>query len=100
MRQKKRRYTAAQKVSYVRRHLVEKVVLSDICDEVGIQPSQYYGWQKALFENGEAALADKRGQKARDRQVAELEAKLASKNEVISELLEELVALKKSHGVT
>ncbi|OSM08742.1 transposase [Magnetofaba australis] len=79
MERKKRRFTAEQKVGYVRRHLVEKVVLSDLCDEAGIQPSQYYRWQKALFENGEAALSDKRGQKACDRQIAELEAKLATK---------------------
>ncbi|OSM02595.1 transposase [Magnetofaba australis] len=100
MERKKRRFTAEQKVGYVRRHLVEKVVLSDLCDEAGIQPSQYYRWQKALFENGEAALADKRGQKACDRQIAELEAKLATKNEVMSELLEAHVALKKSLGVS
>lgn len=99
MKRQNRRFSAAQKVGYIRRHLVEKVVLSDLCDEVGIQPSQYYRWQQALFENGEAALADKRGNKARDRRVAELEAKITTKNEVLSELLEEHVALKKSLGV-
>jgi len=40
------------KVAILRRYLVEKTPISDLCDEYGIQPSQVYQWQKVLLENG------------------------------------------------
>jgi hypothetical protein len=55
---------------------------------------------KEFFENGAAAFrkeSDRESQHDRQR-IAALEAKLKSKNEVLSELLEEHVALKKSLG--
>jgi len=46
---------ASDKVAAVRRHLIESTPISDLCDELGIKPTQYYTWQKQLFENGEHA---------------------------------------------
>ena len=99
MRKKMRRLTSQEKVQLLRRHLLEKEPVSTLCDEMGLSPTQFYRWQKALFENGSSAFEDKRTQKARDRQVADLEARLQAKNEVMAELLEEHVALKKRVGV-
>ena len=102
MTRQRRRFTSAEKAAVVRRHLVDKVPVSDLCDELGLQPTQIYTWQKQLFEN--AALAFERpGRKvkqtdARDRKIEALEAKLRQKNEVVSELLEEHVQLKKELG--
>ena len=53
---KRKRIMAEQKVAIVRRHLVENVPVSDLCDELGVHPNQYYGWQKQFFENGAAAF--------------------------------------------
>ena len=48
--------TAEQKVAVIRRHLLENVTVSDLCDELGIHATQYYNWQKQLFESGASAL--------------------------------------------
>lgn len=42
----RRRFTTEQKVSILRRHLVDKVAVSDLCDEYRIQPSLFYPWQR------------------------------------------------------
>jgi len=33
------------------------VPISDLCDELGLQPTVFYRWQKEFFENG-APLSD------------------------------------------
>jgi transposase-like protein len=54
---KRKQFTPEQKVAMVRRHLVENVPVSDLCDELGIHATQYYNWQKQFFENGQGAFA-------------------------------------------
>lgn len=103
-RRERRHFTAQQKVAIVKRHLVDGAPVSDLCDEHQILPAQFYQWQKQLFEGGAAAFESRRGgnkpagPSAAERQVQQLQAKLASKNEVISELMEEAVRLKKANG--
>ena len=91
---------AGQKVAILKRYLVEKSPISDLCDEYGVQPSQVYQWQKVLFENGAAAFEQtgRRGEDAKDRKVAALEGRLQQKNEVIAELMEENIRAKKAIG--
>jgi len=96
----RKHYTPEEKVSILRRHLVEKVPVSDLCQEQKLQPTVFYRWLKEFFENGAAAFrkeSDREGRADRER-IAALEAKLEKKNEVLSELMEEHVALKKSLG--
>jgi transposase-like protein len=98
--QKRKRLTGSQKVAVLKRYLVDKTPISDLCDECGIHPSQVYQWQKVLFENGEAAF-QRTGRQAEDpnqRKVAALEAKVQQKNEVIAELMQEHIQLKKAIG--
>ena len=103
-RRARRNFTVEEKVALLRRHLVEGVSISDICEENDLQPTVFYRWQKALFENAGLALAGgaaKKGKKAREREerkLRALESKLEKKNEVLAELMEEHVALKKSLG--
>ena len=91
MEGKPRRLTAEEKVRVMKRQLVEKVPVSALCEEHGLQPTQFYPWQKQFFENGAAAF--ERQSRKRERREAErieaLEAKLRRKDEVLSELLEE-----------
>ena len=89
----------------MRRHLLEQVPVSDLCDELGIHATQYYAWQKQLFENASVVFERKvnkanarRQQDAQQRKIAALEEKLQKKNEVVAELLEEHVQLKKELG--
>jgi transposase len=105
---KRRKYTTEQKVAIIRRHLVDKVPVSDLCEEYKIQPSVLYQWQKTVFENLGAAFGSSGGeeqQAARQREkrelaakVEKLEARLTRKDAVIAEISAEYVALKKSLG--
>ena len=38
----RRQYTAQEKMSILRRHLVDGVPVSDLCDELGLQPTVFY----------------------------------------------------------
>ena len=97
---KRKHLTPDQKIAVLKRYLVEKTPISDLCDEYGIQPSQVYQWQKVLFENGATAFerTNRRAENAQERKVAALETKLQQKNEVIAELMQEHVELKKELG--
>jgi len=56
MSKERRNISAQDKVAILRRHLVDKTPVSDLCDEHQIQPAQFYQWQKQFFENGAAAF--------------------------------------------
>jgi len=56
MKKQRKHYTPEEKVAILRRHLVEEVPISDLCDELGLQPAVFYRWQKEFFENGAAAF--------------------------------------------
>ena len=55
-----KQYAPEEKVAILRRHLLEKEPISKLCDEVGLQPTVFYRWQKEFFENGAAAFEQKR----------------------------------------
>lgn len=96
----RRRLTPEQKIAILKAHLVDKKPISDLCDQHGIQPSQFYRWQQEFFERG-SLVFETRGQKpstALERKVTALEEKLVRKDSVLAELMEEHVALKKSLG--
>jgi len=100
MSRERKNYTPEEKVAVLKRHLVEKVPVSDLCDELGLNPTVFYGWQKQLFENGAAAFEKIRRRQAdrRDQKIERLEAKLDQKNEVFAELSQEHVQLKNELG--
>ncbi len=100
MAETRKHYTAEQKITILRRRLLDQVAVSDLCDEYGIQPSVFYRWQQQLFENGAAAFGPQpKGPKnPLTQKVSVLEEKLTRKNEVLSELMEEYVKLKKALG--
>lgn len=106
MSDKRRQWTGEQILALLRRHLVDKVELSKICDEEKIQPSQFYRWQAQLFAEGAAVFQRKHGSGERKQRIealekiAGLENKLQKKNEVLSELMEEHVNLKKELGAS
>ena len=104
MENKRKKFSPEEKVRLLRLHLVEKVPVSDICDQHGLNPNVFYRWQQQFFENGSAAF-EKAGKGRNDSQskkllekVDKLQAKLANKDEVIAEIMASHVALKKSLG--
>ena len=96
----RKRFTPQEKLAILRLHLLEHTPVSDLCDRHGIHPTMFYRWQKEFFENGAAAL-ERRSQRAtdlKDQRIAFLEEKLKRKNEVLAELMEDHIQLKKDLG--
>lgn len=100
MAEKRRKFSSEEKIRILRRHLVDKAPLSDLCDEYTLCPTVFYRWQKVFFENGAAAFErrDDGGTRKLESKVSALRAKLAQKDEVIAEIMAAHVALKKSLG--
>jgi transposase len=101
-KQTRRHFTPQEKVAIVKRHLLEGVPISTVCDEFQINPTLFYQWQRQLFENAHLSFDNGRKSKAledaKDRKLQLLEAKLARKNEVMAELMEALTDEKKRNG--
>jgi len=100
MRKERKHYTAEEKVAILRRHLLDKVPVSDLCEELGLQPTVFYRWQKEFFENGAAAFHGKGrpDHPAEQQRIEFLQKKIQTKDEVLAELMAEHIALKKSLG--
>ena len=111
MNRQRKKVAGPEKLAILKQYLVEKAPISDLCDQHGLQPSQIYRWQTQRFEQGALVFERKVGRQAKvvegtkDHKIAQLEAvvaqkeaKLANKNEVISELMEENVRAKKANG--
>jgi transposase len=97
----RRRYSGAEKVKILRLHLLEHKPVSEVCEEQGIHPTLFYKWQKEFFENGAAAFErHPHSSTGTDyqKEVTALKAKLQRKAEVLSEVTEEMVRLKKELG--
>lgn len=98
---KRRQYfKSEEKVALLRRHLIEGEDVSAICESVKLHPTVFYEWQKKFFENGVKAFdRDERHENSELKEkVDRLEAKLRKKDNALSELIEEHIALKKSLG--
>jgi transposase-like protein len=101
---KNRKFTADQKAQAVRRHLWDKVPVSDLAAELEVPPSQIHNWINQAKQQIEKLFDRPAGRPAgqpsdsKDRQIAALQAKLMQKHEVISELMEENVKAKKANG--
>jgi len=100
MGSKRRVYSGEEKVKILRRHLIDHVAVSDLCDEYGLNPNVFYRWQKEFFEKGSSAFERRRNGRESRLAVenAKLRERLAHKDEVIGEIMAEQVKLKKSLG--
>ena len=98
---KQRRYfSAEEKVKILRLHLLEQKPVSDLCEQIQIHPTLFYRWQQEFFENGAAAFERRYGSahKGLEKKVETMQAKLRQKDEVIAEIMQAHVQLKKSLG--
>ena len=94
----RKRYSSEQKAAILREHLEKGVSVPDICEKYRIHSNQLYKWRKELFENANEIFSCKRPKERDNKKIAKLEATLKDRNEVIAELLEENIKLKKSVG--
>lgn len=100
---RRRSYSPDEKAAILRRHLADKVPISALAEEYGIQPSVLYQWQRQLLDHAAAALRPHHGKPDRHERkqaarIRALEERLQKKDSVIAEISAEYVALKKELG--
>jgi transposase len=97
---KPKQYTPTEKVAILRQHLVDQQSVSEICREQQLHPNVFYRWQKIFFDGGAAAFEPSASAQVTrlNREIDDLNAQLVRKNEVLAEVMEAYVALKKSVG--
>lgn len=98
---KHRAHSPVFKVKVLRKHLIDKVPVSEVCEEHDIKPSVFYSWQKELFDRCAVVFESNKANASHTKyqqQIKKLESKLSQKNEVLAELMEEHIKLKKEYG--
>ena len=96
--EKRKHLSPQQKVIILREHLENQVPLSQLSERYQVHVNVLYKWKKQLFEEAVGIFSQKqtresRGQKGR---IVLLENRLKDKDQLISELVEENISLKKS----
>ena len=100
MRRKRRKFSAEEKLIAVKKHLLEGVSSSEVCEEYSIHPNQLSNWKQILFENGTSAFTKEsnKDKKIADSKIKQLEEKIAHKDNVISEIMSDFIETKKKNG--
>ena len=97
----RRRHTAEQKAELLRQHVAEKKPVSEVCNEAAIQPSLFYTWQRELLAGAHTVFSTRRApsrENELEAKISRLEARVARKDQIIAEVTEEYVTLKKKLG--
>jgi transposase-like protein len=47
-KKQRRKFSGEEKVTILKRHLLNKDAVSDICDELSISPNQFYRWSRCF----------------------------------------------------
>ena len=100
MWRKRKRYTSEEKMKILREVLEDGKSISSVAESHGVHPNQVINWRKQLFEGGQQIFQIKRSdisEKADEKQAKILEEKLRHKDNVIAELVQELLELKKKY---
>ncbi|MFN9150349.1 MAG: transposase [Bacteroidota bacterium] len=101
-KEQRRHYSPEEKVKILREHLEKRRPVSEICEQYGIDPSQFSQWKKAFFEGGVATFSARSGRPggftAEQRKAQQSEAEIRRLQEVVSELASEVLSLKKRTG--
>mgnify|MGYP001576493172 CR=1 FL=1 len=104
MTRKRTNRSPEEKAAILKRHHIDKVPVTTICEEAGLQPSVFYHWQRELFErafhvlgNAQPGRVSSREQEL-EKKLAAAQARLVKKDEVIAEISQEYVDLKKELG--
>ena len=95
-----RRWTAEEKAEIVRRHLQEGMSIANLAEETGAAPGQIYRWCKEGLEGLEGVFlrSNRRERRAADKALATRETRIRQLQEVVTELSEEVLRLKKTNG--
>ena len=97
---RRKRYTSEEKVKILREVLEDGKSVSNVAEAYKVHPNQIMSWRKQLFEGGQQIFEIKRpdiSEKAMEKQTKVLEDRLRHKDNVIAELAQELLELKKKY---
>ena len=54
-------YAAQEKIAILKRHLLEKLPVSVVCNQYGLDTETFYSWQDELFQNGALVFDKQKG---------------------------------------
>ena len=97
---KRKRYISEEKIKILREVLEDGKSISNVAEAYGVHPNQIMNWRKQLFEGGHQIFQIQRtdiSEKAVEKQAKAFEDKLRHKDNVIAELAQELLELKKKY---
>lgn len=99
----RRTFTSKEKTTLLKEHFIKGKEISKICEENDIEPRLFYKWREDFFTLSEDVFDNKPKTSPKinklEERVKELDEKLTKKNEVVSELMEEHINLKKKLGL-
>lgn len=95
---KRKHYSSELKVKILREHLENGVSVPELCERYTIHPNMFYKWKKQLFEQASSIFSGSHtnGKTRVDKKAEKLQAKLTRMREVIAELTEENLKLRKN----
>ncbi len=99
----RRTFSSKEKTALLKEHFLTGKAISELCEENKIEPRLFYKWREEFFLLSEGVFDSKPTKSSKiqelEKQVKERDSKLLKKNEVVSELMEEHLALKKKLGL-
>lgn len=99
-KRKRKRYTPEEKFNIVKQVLSKAMTVSEISEEYGVHPNQYYRWQNEFFESALNGFKEKslgRTRAADDREKKRMEAEIQRMKDVIAEVVSENIEIKKKN---
>jgi transposase-like protein len=93
-------FTPEQKVSILKRHLLDGVSIDDVCRTFGVEPGEYKQWEQMFFQAGERAFDPVIPREAGsvERRIGTIEQKIQMAGKVLAELRENVSQLRKEAG--
>jgi transposase len=92
--QKRRKWTAKEKLRIVLTCLQPGVEVSEVCRREGINPTMYYNWKKRLLASADQVFDEKPKKRELERERRERE--MSRLKDVIAEITAENLELKKT----
>jgi len=91
----KKQYSASFKSKVIIEYLEEQSPVGKLCEKYELHPNVFYNWKKEFMENAIKIFEKRKEDGQEDPRIKQLENKLRAKEEVISEIIEDNIKLKK-----
>lgn len=99
-KKKRRHFTPEEKFNIVKQVVSKARTVSEISEEYGVHPNQYYRWQNEFFESALTGFREKsmgRTRAAEDREKKRMESEIQRMKDVIAEVVSENIEIKKKN---